>query len=114
MTNIRNTAAVLSEEKERLSGWLYFAIESYDNRSRQVSQSARLGQKVPFGYCLTEGRSIDCVENGLVIITEYNRVGGDTLHRVRVGPFNNVKDADATLTKLVTSGFNTAVIVVEK
>jgi rare lipoprotein A len=46
-------------------------------------------------------------------ISRYQQPGGTLLHRVRVGPFDNIEAADAALAKLVQAGFNTAVIAVE-
>ena len=39
--------------------------------------------------------------------------GAQTLQRVRVGPFDNVAEADRVLARLVEAGFNTAVIAVD-
>jgi rare lipoprotein A len=47
------------------------------------------------------------------LISRYQQPGGSLLHRVRVGPFDNIAAADAVLAKLVQAGFNTAVIAVE-
>ena len=38
---------------------------------------------------------------------------GQILHRVRVGPIDNVAEADTVLANLVEAGYNTAIIVVE-
>ncbi len=43
-------------------------------------------------------------------ITDATRV----LHKVHVGPFESIKEADEALARLVESGFNTAILVVEE
>ncbi len=41
-------------------------------------------------------------------------VGGKSFFRVRVGPFQNVADADATLGQILSKGMNNAMIVVDQ
>ncbi len=40
-------------------------------------------------------------------------IGGKSFYRVRVGPFQNVADADATLGQILSKGINNAMIVLE-
>lgn len=89
----------VKENKEPLEKvTLYVQTGAFGNKNNAQQQAAQVLAKV--------GKKAS--------LQPFQRAG-QTLHRVRVGPYTNVASADTALARIVEAGFNSAVIaVVEK